>query len=278
MTVFLTVGPKAAGLAVLLRIARPLSSADGRRRPSSAGAERRRRPDHVRRQPGRACARRASSGCWPIRRSPIRAIFSSPSSPATPRASVFYLVAYLFMNAGAFGVLAAAAGTGIEHTTLADLAGLGRRAPVARGEPRRLPSLPRRLPADGRLPGQVLPSSAAAVREGHVALAVAAVLASLVSVGLLPEGHRGHVHAGRRWPQWPSKGRSGPGPGPVPVPVRRPPAGALAGESPGPHPPGLVRGRSSPVPASSFTRAPCPSSRGCPPRTRPRPGRPPRSG
>ncbi len=93
----------------------------------------------------------------------------------------FYLVAYLFMNAGAFGVLAAVTGKGIEHTALDDFAGLGRRNPwLAAGLAIFLLSLAGFPPTAGFLAKFYV--FAGAVREGHIALTVAAVLASLVSV------------------------------------------------------------------------------------------------
>jgi NADH-quinone oxidoreductase subunit N len=93
----------------------------------------------------------------------------------------FYLVAYLFMNAGAFGVLAAVTGKGIEHTALDDFAGLGRRNPwLAASLAVFLLSLAGFPPTAGFLAKFYVFTGA--VREGHIALTVAAVLASLVSV------------------------------------------------------------------------------------------------
>jgi NADH-quinone oxidoreductase subunit N len=93
----------------------------------------------------------------------------------------FYLVAYLFMNLGAFGVLAAVTGKDIEHTALDDFAGLGRRNPwLAAGLAIFLLSLAGFPPTAGFLAKFYV--FAGAVREGHIALTVAAVLASLVSV------------------------------------------------------------------------------------------------
>ncbi len=94
---------------------------------------------------------------------------------------VFYLIVYLFMNAGAFSVLVAMSGKGIEHTSLDDFAGLGRRNPwLAASLSIFLLSLAGFPPTAGFLAKFYVFS--AAVREGHVLLAVAAVLASLVSV------------------------------------------------------------------------------------------------
>jgi len=94
---------------------------------------------------------------------------------------VFYLIAYLFMNAGAFGVLAAISGQGVERTTLADFAGLGRRHPwLAASMAFFLLSLAGFPPTAGFLAKFYVFS--AAVAKGHVLLAIAAVLASLISV------------------------------------------------------------------------------------------------
>ncbi len=95
---------------------------------------------------------------------------------------VFYLIAYLFMNAGAFGVLAAMSGQGVERTSLADFAGLGRRHPwLAASLAVFLLSLAGFPPTAGFLAKFYIFS--AAVAKGHVLLVVAAVLASLISVG-----------------------------------------------------------------------------------------------
>jgi NADH-quinone oxidoreductase subunit N len=94
---------------------------------------------------------------------------------------VFYLIAYMFMNAGAFGVLAALSGKGEEHTSLADLSGLGRRHPwLAASLALFLLSLAGFPPTAGFLAKFYIFS--AAVAKGYVLLAVAAVLASLISV------------------------------------------------------------------------------------------------
>ena len=94
---------------------------------------------------------------------------------------VFYLAAYLFMNAGAFGVLMSVSRAGFECTELKDFAGLGRRYPwLGAGLSVFLLSLAGFPPTAGFLAKFYV--FAGAVREGHVALAVAAVLASLISV------------------------------------------------------------------------------------------------
>jgi NADH-quinone oxidoreductase subunit N len=94
---------------------------------------------------------------------------------------VFYLIAYMFMNTGAFAVLATLSGKGVEHTSLDDFAGLGRRSPwLAAGFSVFLLSLAGFPPTAGFLAKFYVFSGA--VREGHVLLTVAAVLASLISV------------------------------------------------------------------------------------------------
>jgi len=84
------------------------------------------------------------------------------------------------MNAGAFGVLAALSGKNEERTSLADLAGLGRRHPwLAASLAVFLLSLAGIPPTAGFL-GKFYIFSAA-VAKGHTLLAVAAVLASLIA-------------------------------------------------------------------------------------------------
>jgi NADH-quinone oxidoreductase subunit N len=94
---------------------------------------------------------------------------------------VFYIIAYVFMNAGAFGVLAALSGDGVEGASLSELAGLGRRHPwLAASLSVFLLSLAGIPPTAGFLAKFYVFS--AAVAKGQVPLAVAAVMASLVSV------------------------------------------------------------------------------------------------
>jgi NADH-quinone oxidoreductase subunit N len=180
VTVFLTVGPKAAGLAVLFRLLVPLL----RNEPFAAvfgpaltlmavltmfaGNLAALRQRSVKRM--LAYSSVAHSGYLLV------AVISG-DGPSL----VFYLVVYLFMNAGAFSVLAAMSRKGTEYTTLDDFAGLGRRYPgLAACLSVFLLSLAGFPPTAGFLAKFHIFSGA--VREGHVALAVAAVLASLVSV------------------------------------------------------------------------------------------------
>lgn len=181
VTVFLTIGPKAAGLAVLFRLLVPLlrnelfAAVFG---PALslmavltmfAGNLAALRQKSVKRM--LAYSSIAHSGYLLV------AVISG-DGPGL----VFYLVVYLFMNAGAFSVLAAMSRKGVEYTALDDFSGLGRRYPwLAACLSVFLLSLAGLPPTAGFLAKFYIFSGA--VREGHVALAVAAVLASLVSVG-----------------------------------------------------------------------------------------------
>jgi NADH-quinone oxidoreductase subunit N len=172
VTVFLTVVPKAAGLAVLIRVVSPavfepvLSAVAVL--TMFAGNLAALRQTSLKRM--LAYSSVAHSGYLLV------AVVSRDAE-----SFAFYLVAYLFMNAGAFGVLAAVTGKGIEHTALDDFAGLGRRNPwLAAGLAIFLLSLAGFPPTAGFLAKFYV--FAGAVREGHIALTVAAVLASLVSV------------------------------------------------------------------------------------------------
>ena len=94
---------------------------------------------------------------------------------------VFYLVAYLFMNAGAFAVLIAMTKQGEEALDIDDFAGLGFRHPwLGAAFAVFLFSLAGFPPTAGFLAKFYVFS--AAVRQGQVGLVVIAVLASLVSV------------------------------------------------------------------------------------------------
>ena len=94
---------------------------------------------------------------------------------------IFYLVAYLLMNAGAFGALIAVSRKGTEYVDIEDFAGLGFRYPwIGASLAVFLFSLAGFPPTAGFLAKFYVFS--AAVRQGHVALAVIAVLASLISV------------------------------------------------------------------------------------------------
>jgi len=94
---------------------------------------------------------------------------------------LFYLIAYLFMNAGAFSALIAMTREGKEYLDLDDFAGIGFKYPwIAASFAIFLFSLAGFPPTAGFLAKFYVFS--AAVRQGQAALVVIAVLASLVSV------------------------------------------------------------------------------------------------
>jgi NADH-quinone oxidoreductase subunit N len=181
VTTFLTVVPKAAGLAVLLRILGPLWR--GGTRPADllglalavaavltmfAGNLAALRQTSVKRMLGYSSIAHAGY---------LLVAIAAGDAPGL----VFYLAAYFFMNTGAFAVLVALAGQGLERGSLADFAGLGRRHPwLAASLSLFLLALAGFPPTAGFLAKFYVFS--AAVREGHVLLVAAAVLASLVSV------------------------------------------------------------------------------------------------
>jgi len=177
---FLTIAPKAAGLAVLFRLFHPVRDLG----PAAvifgpalavaavltmfAGNLAALRQDSVKRM--LAYSAIAHSGY-------LLVAVVAGDAPSL----VFYIVSYLFMNAGAFSVLVAMSGKDMEHTSLGDFAGLGRRNPwLAASFSIFLLSLAGFPPTAGFLAKFYVFS--AAVREGHILLAVAAVLASLISV------------------------------------------------------------------------------------------------
>jgi len=180
VTAFLTIGPKAAGFAVLLRAVSPLLDGGGAASvlgPAISVAA------VLTMFWGNLAALRQKSVKRLLAYSAIAhsgyllAAVVSGDAPGL----VFYLIAYLFMNAGAFGVLAALSGKGEERVLFSDLAGLGRRQPwLAASLAVFLLSLAGFPPTAGFLAKFYVFS--AAVAKGHVLLAVAAVLASLVSV------------------------------------------------------------------------------------------------
>lgn len=181
VTAFLTIAPKAAGMAVLFRVLVPLLGD----RPSTAVL-------------GPALGVMAvltmfAGNLAALRQKSVKRMLAYSSIAHSGYllvaviagdgpSLVFYLIVYLFMNAGAFSVLAALSRKGVEYTALEDFAGLGRRYPwLAAGLSIFLLSLAGFPPTAGFLAKFYVFSGA--VREGHIALAVAAVLASLVSVG-----------------------------------------------------------------------------------------------
>ncbi len=180
VTVFLTVAPKVAGLMVIFRALLPVVRTEGAAAvfvPALSVA---------------AVLTMFAGNLAALRQSSVKRMLAYSSIAHSGYllvavvagdgpSLVFYLVAYLFMNAGAFGVLVALTGTGSERPTLDELAGLGRRDPwLAASFAIFLLSLAGFPPTAGFLAKFYAFSSA--VRENHVLLTVAAVLASLVSV------------------------------------------------------------------------------------------------
>lgn len=180
VTTFLTIAPKAAGLAVLLRLFAPLPSKGALAAliiPALSVA---------------AVLTMFVANLAALRQQNVKRLLAYSAIAhsgyllvavvaADGPGLVFYIVAYTFMNAGAFGVLAALSGQGEERTRFSDLAGLGRRRPwLAACLAVFLLSLAGIPPTAGFLAKFYIFS--AAVAKGHVLLAVAAVLASLVAV------------------------------------------------------------------------------------------------
>jgi len=179
VTAFLTVGPKAAGLAVLFRLFAPLLR-DG---PSGSF--------FVQALAVMAFLTMFAGNLAALRQKSVKRLLAYSSIAHTGYlliaivasdgpGLVFYLAAYLFMNLGAFGVLAAMSGKGPERVSLEDFAGLARRYPwLAAALSVFLLSLAGFPPTAGFLAKFYV--LGAAVREGYAWLAVAAVVASLVS-------------------------------------------------------------------------------------------------
>ncbi len=180
VSAFLTIAPKAAGLVVLFRALAPL--------PGRGGAA----PFLMQAVAVAAVLTMFVGNLAALRQKDVKRLLAysaiahsgyllvgvvSGDGPGL----VFYIIAYAFMNVGAFGVLAALAGKSEERTSLADLAGLGRRHPwLAACLAVFLLSLAGIPPTAGFL-GKFYIFSAA-VAKGHVLLAVAGVLASLIAV------------------------------------------------------------------------------------------------
>ncbi len=180
VTAFLTIAPKAAGFAVLLRVLTPLFDRGGAASvlvPALSVA---------------AVLTMFAGNLGALRQTSVKRLLAYSAVAHSGYllvavvagdgpGLVFYLIAYTFMNAGAFGILAAMSGSGSEGTSLADLAGLGRRHPwLAASLAVFLLSLAGLPPTAGFLAKFYVFS--AAVAKGYILLAVAAVLASLVSV------------------------------------------------------------------------------------------------
>ncbi len=161
---FLSVASKGAALALLARLcwscwraAPGIGSRSGRRRPlPGAGAGLLRRPDGDLRQPGGLPADQPQTAAGLFDHRPCRLHDDGPGDADDGRrgAVLFYLVAYLFMNLGAFAIVAFLRNlTGSE-----DLQGLPRPGlsfAVAGAHAGGFPAEPARHSAAGRLRGQV---------------------------------------------------------------------------------------------------------------------------
>jgi NADH-quinone oxidoreductase subunit N len=102
--------------------------------------------------------------------------------PTGGAAALFYLLAYAFMNLGAFGVVLAVGRRGEPHETIDDYAGLGFRAPLLGAAMAVFMLSLTGIPPLVGFAGKVYVFTAA-VREGYVALAVIGVLNSVISAG-----------------------------------------------------------------------------------------------
>jgi NADH-quinone oxidoreductase subunit N len=181
VTAFLTIAPKAAGLAVLFRVLAPLLDRGGAASVLGTAVS------------VAAVLTMFWGNLAALRQKSVKRLLAYSAIAHSGYllvavvagdgpGLVFYVIAYLFMNVGAFGVLAAMSGQGVERTSLADFAGLGRRHPwLAASLAVFLLSLAGFPPTAGFLAKFYVFS--AAVAKGHVLLVVAAVLASLISVG-----------------------------------------------------------------------------------------------
>jgi NADH-quinone oxidoreductase subunit N len=102
--------------------------------------------------------------------------------PVGGAAALFYLLAYAWMNLGAFGVVLALGRRGEPHEQIEDYAGLGFRAPVLGAAMAVFMLSLTGIPPLAGFAAKVYVFTAA-VREGYIALAVIAVLNSVVSAG-----------------------------------------------------------------------------------------------
>jgi NADH-quinone oxidoreductase subunit N len=180
VTAFLSTGPKLAAAAVLFRLLGPdlVSGAGGREFLAVLGAI--------------AAATMILGNIGALRQTNLKRLlaYSSVAHSGYILLAVvagdgtsfaFYLIAYLFMNAGAFSALVILGRKGREYSELEDLAGIGFRYPwIGASLAVVLFSLAGFPPTAGFLAKFSVFS--AAVREGHVGLVVVAVLTSLVSV------------------------------------------------------------------------------------------------
>lgn len=177
VTAFLTVVPKAAGFAVLLRLVGPIGSG----------------PAAVRTALGSVAAlTMVVASLAALRQKDVKRLLAYSSIvhsgmillavvAGDGRGLAFYLAAYLFMNVGAFGAVMALAGKDGVRTDLDSLAGAGHGSPwIAAMFSVFLLSLAGFPPTGGFLAKFFV--FATAVDRGYAALVVIAALASLVSV------------------------------------------------------------------------------------------------
>jgi NADH-quinone oxidoreductase subunit N len=102
--------------------------------------------------------------------------------PVGGAAALFYLLAYAWMNLGAFGVVLALGGRGEPHEQIEDYAGLGFRAPLLGAAMAVFMLSLTGIPPLAGFAAKVYVFTAA-VREGYIALAVIGVLNSVISAG-----------------------------------------------------------------------------------------------
>ncbi len=177
VTTFLTVVPKAAGFAVLLRLLGPPGSGPVAVRTALSAV---------------AALTMVVASLAALRQKNVKRLLAYSSIAHSGmiliavvagdgRGLAFYLVAYLFMNVGAFGAVMALAGKDGARTDLDSLAGAGHESPwIAALFSVFLLSLAGFPPTGGFLAKFFV--FATAVDRGYIALVVIAVLASLVSV------------------------------------------------------------------------------------------------
>jgi len=180
VTAFFSIGPKLAGFAVLFRLLAPLWTQGGTR------------PVIYHLLWAIAVLTMAVGNLAALRQKNLKRLLAYSSIAHSGyilvavlagdgTSLVFYLVAYLFMNAGAFSALIAMSRQGTEYLTLEDFSGIGFKYPwIGASLALFLFSLAGFPPTAGFLAKFYVFS--AAVKQGEVALVVIAVLASLVSV------------------------------------------------------------------------------------------------
>jgi NADH-quinone oxidoreductase subunit N len=180
VTAFFVIGPKAAGLAVLMRLLIPYGQSGLKKEAVFSVLW------------GVAAATMLVGSLVALRQRNVKRMLAYSSIAnagimlvavisADATGLLFYLANYLFLGVGAFGALAALSCKGAEYTEVEDFAGLGTRFPWIAGLfAVFLIALAGFPPTGGFLAKFYVFSTA--VREGHVALVLIAVLSSLISV------------------------------------------------------------------------------------------------